>query len=265
MDKIAIAILVGLFSLGLSGSASASGPEVAPVTGGQRRLRELLQLLPLDDTQRSALVLVARGESGFNPLVGLGIPALFPPGTQPNLKASAKLQAAEARAARRLYQRNAGLFAACGHPADAYSFGSGGWCGLLPASGLAQLAGTPLVCWAPSSIFDERRGLLLAVLYARALQGWAGFKKIPTVATLRRGWGLPSAMGEPIPEKKRAKFQRHANEIGEPQLLDREVKRFPGDPLALWQALGGDQVAALAPDFDPDPEGNEDEDGDGNA
>lgn len=273
MPRWLIVALLAALALGTGGGASASVeiPPAAQSNAGKRELWAMLESLPmLDDVQRKFLILVARGESGWNPLVGLGDPALFPPGTKPNTKASAAAQEGEARAARVAYDRHADYFAGCdaGERA-AYSFGSGGWFGMLPANGLWQLRDTPLGCWPPRAVFEPARAITMAVAFARALQGWDGFQANPTVGNLRAGWGLPTSMGTNVAADRLAKYRRHARESGLPEsFIDEPIARFAGDSLAVFQALLAAPVAAmpLAEGFDgrplafevlePEPDGN---------
>lgn len=260
MPRWLIVALLAALALGGAGSASASVeiPPAAQSNAGKRELWAMLESLPmLDDVQRKFLILVARGESGWNPLVGLGDPSLFPPGTKPNTKASAKAQEGEARAARVAYDRHAAYFEACdAGDRAAYSFGSGGWFGMLPANGLWQLRDTPLACWPPRAVFEPVRALVMGLAFARGLQGWDGFKANPTVGNLRAGWGLPTSMGTDIAADRLAKYRRHARESGLPEsFIDEPIARYPGDYLAIFRTLANAPVAAapVAEGFDGRP------------
>lgn len=244
---IVLLVLAGLALAGGSAAASPSVPSGAQSNVGKVELWTMLESLPqLDDTQRKFLILVARGESGWDPLVGLGDPELFPAGTKPNRKASTALQEGEARAARKAYQRHADVFAACGvgHDEAAYGFGSGGWFGMLPANGLWQLRDTPFRCWPPSAVFDPARAITIAIAFARGLQGWDGYQANRTVGNLRAGWGLPTSMGTSIDPDRIAKYRRHATESGLPaSFVDLELARYPGDYVGIYQTLASAAVA----------------------
>ena len=247
--------MLGLFAalvalVAALGSSSAKGASAKgwqpPDSGGLDTLRTLAARAGLSEEQTAFLALVAYGESRFNNLVGLGIPSLFPEGTRPNMNASASMQEAEARAARKAYDRNASKFSHCGWPADSYGFGSGGWFGLLPANGLAQLTGTGLECLGPYAVFDPAASLVMAYAFARGLQGWDGYQALPTPANLRAGWGWPAKMGDAAYlASKRKKFEGYAQAIGLPvSFLDQHLPRFPKRDLeAMYDAMQGGAVA----------------------
>jgi hypothetical protein len=230
------------------------GAIIAPVgtTIGKKQLWAMLESLPqLDDVQRKFLILVARGESGWNPLVGLGDPSLFPAGTKPNTKASAGAQENEARAARVAFERHAADFEACGigHSEQDFGFGSGGWFGMLPANGIWQLRDTPFRCWPPAAVFDPARALTMAIAFARGLQGWDGFKANPTVYNLRAGWGIPTSMGNNVAAERIAKYRKHAQESGLPSsFVDETIAHFPGDYVGIYQTLAAGAVASSSSD-----------------
>lgn len=199
----------GLAKLG--GQNNLSGAWMPPSQHGLAKLRGLCAAASIPEEWTQILGFIAYGESGWNNLVGLGMPELFPDWAKPNRKASSSAQAHEAAAARKAWERNQERFAACGHPPEAYWFGSGGWFGLLPANGLAKLDGTgELGCLPPSTVFDPAVSILMACGFARALMGWEGFREHPTRLNLRVGWGNPSAMGDhAILTAKRPRYEKH--------------------------------------------------------
>ncbi|MEX1362290.1 MAG: hypothetical protein AB1Z98_04145 [Nannocystaceae bacterium] len=122
----------------------------------------------------------------------------------------------EAEAAAEAYERNRERYAGCGHPASAYTFGSGGWFGMLPANALAQL-GDAHRCLPPSSVFEPRVAVAMAVGFARGLMGWQRYQRVPTWLNLRAMWGWPAKGGDPAYlAKVRTKFEQDARDVGLP-------------------------------------------------
>lgn len=249
MGFLITAMLAVLFGSLASGSGSGGGAWQPPDRAGLDTLRRLCASAGVPEPWIEWLAFTARGESGWNNLVGLGLPDMFPPGTKPNLKASASAQANEARAAKIAYERNADKFTSCGHPASAYQFGSGGWFGMLPANGLAKLSGTSLGCLPPSAVFDPAASLVMALLMARALTGWTGYKKTPTWLNLRVGWGNPSAMGNAAKlSERRERFEGHRADTGLPAgWLDRKPPSLPSfDPVAMYEVMSAELRGGVA-------------------
>ena len=235
------ALFLWAFAGGMKANDS-SGAWQPPSRGGLAKLRALCSAAGLDEEWTQFLSFVSYGESGWNNLVGLGNPSLFPASAKPNRKASAEAQANEAAAAVKAYERNKERFVSCGHPAVHYQFGSGGWFGLLPANGLAKLDGTSLVCLSPFAVFDPPASIAMALGFARALMGWDGFKARPTHLNLRIGWGNPSAMGDAaILSAKRVRYEKHRKAVGLPAgWLDAEIpSRPPSNVEELYYAMKG--------------------------
>lgn len=122
----------------------------------------------------------------------------------------------EAEAAETAYERNRERYRGCGFPESAYTWGSGGWFGILPANGLAQL-GDELRCLPPSSVFEPRAALAMAVGFARGLMRWDGYAKVPTWLNLRAMWGWPAKGGNAAYlAKARPEFADDAKAVGLP-------------------------------------------------
>lgn len=241
------ALFILLAAIAVLGGGGGSMPSSAaewdaPNRAGLDELRALCKRAGLSDDHTAFLALVARGESGWNNLRGLGIPERFPPGTQPTKKPGA-LGPAEARAAAAAYRQNRRKFESCPWPEASYAFGSGGWFGMLPAYGLAQFSSSSgLRCLPPAAVFDPAASLCMAIGFARGLQGWAGYKKVPTVLNLRLMWGYPAKGGDPDRiAKRRPYYTRQIVNMGLPaSFADRRLSRFPRyDLRELYLSLGG--------------------------
>lgn len=146
----------------------------------------------------------------------------------------------EADAAARAYDRNRHRYTGCGYAAASYTFGSGGWFGMLPANGLAQL-GKAHRCLAPSSVFEPRVAMAMAVGFARGLMQWDGYAKTPTWLNLRAMWGWPAKGGDAdYLRNARPEFTKDAAAVGlPPSWLDRRPPPLPvtgAEVLARLQA-----------------------------
>lgn len=104
--------------------------------------------------------------------------------------------ASEVSASASAYDRNAEKLSECKHPRSAYVIGSGGWYGFLPANGIVSaFRGTPGICIDPATIYDPWISTLMAIAYAKNLQGWGSFKRSDrTWLELNRGWSVPGKM-----------------------------------------------------------------------
>lgn len=181
-------------------SGGSAGEDEPEDQAGQAELRQLLQRAGLSEDWQTFFLATAGGESGWNNLVGLGPndhpgrPPFFKPS-----KASEKLQRGEARAAKRAYDNNAKLFRDCPFPADRYTFGSGGYFGLLPAFGLYAFRGTPLICTDPWDVSDPAVSVAMAVDFARRTM----LNRNPTSwLALRTGWGNPAKTNDKTRQQK---------------------------------------------------------------
>ena len=168
------------------------------------------------------VTLQAATESGADNYRGLGIPSMFPAWAIPTggekvdgkwrVKPTAsaglrKLQNAEAAAARTTYIRNRdrGSLPASDAPQNDWTFGSGGYFGLLPASGLYAFRSSKRQNeFGPLDVFDARRSIVMLLAYMQRLSGYSSFKNQPksdNVNTLKRGFASPSLMGKPAAER----------------------------------------------------------------
>jgi len=233
---VIVLLLVALASGGPKRDRGTPPPEYDG--RGLQLVRELGTRGGMTREQIDFLSFVAYGESGLQANRGLGIPSMFPAGTSPNTKASAALQNAEARAAERAYDHNEGWLEKCGHPESHYAFGSGGLFAFLPVYALAQFKGTPMECASPYEVFDPAFAMAAAYGFARGLTQRSGY--MGTVASLRAGWGLPSAMDnvERI-NSKSPKWRRHLRAIGLPESwLMQKAPAFPRrDLVELYQSM----------------------------
>lgn len=139
----------------------------------------------------------------------------------------------EVRASGKAYDRNAERLAQC-HPRAAYVIGSGGWYGFLPANAVVSaFRNTPGVCTDPAAIFDPRVSTLMAIAYAKNLQGWKSFRDSGrTWLELNRGWSVPGKMNIPRPASD-ARFLKGLRAQGIPEsFASRKVTALP----AGWNA-----------------------------
>lgn len=229
-------ILIALVLLAAGGSSKAADAPSSgvPSQGGDKVERKKLlyaklQQLPLAESQRLFVMLVAYGETG---------------GTW---KATAHNNtASEVAASRKAWDNNATLAAkltALGHGGkDAWAIGSGGYGGrLVPYfgddmldAGLASLA-------TPQGVFDPDLSIVSTILTCWKLQQTGGWAVNPTVGNLRVGFYGPGYMGTHPPADRIAKYKRHASEVGldagAPNFVMSTLPMFPG-PGSAAQLLG---------------------------
>lgn len=189
------------------------------------RLYSQLRALPmLTEDQRLFLMLVAHGESRYNPRAHNDSPS-------------------EVRASARAYDRIADRFAACDRGRDQYTIGSAGRFGRLVPYFADDLRDV-VPCIDPLAIFDGLHDIASAIATARGLQGYPTWQG--TVVSLRAGWATPGWLDAPPPDKV-AKWTRHASEAGlPPDFLTRSLDRFPGDLAAILAALRAAGPATFA-------------------
>lgn len=192
---------VGMLVLGGSARAQA-GASSSTATGGRGLqavvpVRALAAEAGLPSVWGDFFALVAWRESKGNP-------------------SSTNDSPSEAEAARVAFERNRERFVGCGHPDSAYTFGSGGWFGFLPANALRQL-GDAHRCLPPSSVYEPRVAMPMAVGFARGLMRWDGYQRVPTWLNLRAMWGSPVKGGDrAYLERARPEFREDAADVGLP-------------------------------------------------
>lgn len=164
---------------------------------GASLLEDLLEATGLDGQWRRFFLSTARGESGFTSNIVLGDPKLYPHGSKPS-SLTDTLGPGEAKGARTAYDRavEQKRFDGCPWPASAYTWGSGGWLGMLPANAWYAYLGTSLRCRHPWYLLHPVDHVVTAIEFARRLMGWKTFTANPNWLRLRVGWGNPSAMDD---------------------------------------------------------------------
>lgn len=219
-------------------------PEVAHVgsTLAERAetVRQLAYQVGAPPAWANMFALIARGESGGDPLRMLGIHKGAP--TWAAGGGSSSVEKKEAAAARSVYESGAKKIGGCGWPAELYAFGSGGLYAMLPMSGLkAFWSDFTLRCLHPWSVFDAKISTIMAAHFAHRLTKRKGYKG--TVWSLRRGWGVPGDMAS-ASEAKLAKWRGHAQSIGlAPSFLDTELPPWTPIPARdMFQAIGADRL-----------------------
>lgn len=199
---LAAAAAVLVFDGG-GGGGGGGGASVVPRVGVggvvMTRKQDLIRYLSaagLDPAWRDFFVFVAAGESGFRT-------------TARNDSSS------EARAAARGYRKNKDRLSVCGHPAVLYSWGSGGWFGMLPTTAIFSLP-RGLRCHDPvTAVFDPSLSVAAAVGMARSLSQRPHYRG--TVLSMRAGWGWPAKIGDPERlRERRPVYVLRAEKLGLP-------------------------------------------------
>ena len=216
---------------GGSGTSTPTGPTGDAVTNKQKLYAQLRSLPMLTEDQRLFLMLVAHGESNYNPKA---------------FNDSEAEAAASARAFERL-QEQGRIDPDCGYTRENLGTGSGGRFGRLVAYYVNDLREV-VPCIKPESIGDGLHDIVSAVATARALQGYATWNG--TIGGLRGGWGTPAWL-DGAPADKIAKWARHADEggfsgeigRGGMEFLARPLTRFTGDLRGVLRSL---QVRAVS-------------------
>ncbi len=185
--------------------------DVPASTGNGRKCFEaMLHQLGLPEVWRNFFVFVAAGESRFNV----------------NAENTSK---SEAAASVRAWDRNKKHLEACGHPAEQYTWGSGGWTGLLPANGLMMFDGHRRCAPPREAVHQPQLSLAMGVGFANGLTKWPGFKADPDWTTLRSGFGWPAKMGrDPVRKaERRAVYAKRMRKLGFPESwLDMKMPRL---------------------------------------
>jgi len=227
----ALLALAGLLLLGGGDSTPGpgyGGPSLPPTTGskGRAELVRLLDATGMSADWRDFFLLVAVNESGYNPR-------------------AANLSATEASASAKMYNRNRAKLLDCPWPASAFTWGSGGYFGMMPTLAVLHLP-PDLRCVDPSAaVFVEGLNIAAAVDNARSLLGWSNYKTSPSYLNLRAGWGWPAKMGDPaFLAEKLPRYQEHARRARVAESLLGKVPALAGLPTSV-QVL--DRLAALPP------------------
>lgn len=215
-----------------------------PIYSGQAgaaKLEELCKAAGLDSQWVRFFKVTARGESGFTSNVVLGDPTLYPPGSKPSAETD-RLGPGEASGARTAYNRGVseGRYTGCPWPASAYTWGSGGWLGMVPANAWYAYVNTSLRCRHPWYLLHPVDQVVTAIEIGRRLKGWSAFKANPTWLTMRVGWGNPSKMDDPQQhEVIRNKLAPHLKALGIPSSwLDQKVTALPHSNVEQrWESL----------------------------
>jgi hypothetical protein len=208
--------------------------------GNMGSIRMLGQAAGLPPLLVQFLTFVAYGESRGNNLVGLGDPSRMPPWTEthqswlaagaPPFANAQQVARREATAAVKAYERNDFLHGCLPGRERFYTFGSGGWFGMLPPNGLAVFRGTTAACLHPWSVFEQPAAVVMAMGMMRRLQGWPQYQENPTPLGLRVGWVMPARMNDRdwIRDNREARYRSHAAAVGLPaSFLTTKLPRVP--------------------------------------
>lgn len=208
---------------------------------GAKKLRELCEAAGLDREWVRFFLVTARGESRFTSNVVLGDPTLYPPGSKPSAETD-RLGPGEASGARTAYNRGVseGRYVGCPWPASTFTWGAGGWLGMIPANAWYAYLNTSLRCRHPWYMLHPVDHVVTAIEIARRLKGWSAFKANPTWLTMRVGWGNPSKMDDPQQhEVLRTKLAPHLKALGIPySWMDQKVTALPHSNVEQrWESL----------------------------
>lgn len=201
---------------------------------GRELIAELGRRAGFSEGQIRFLQFVALGESGWNPRVGAGDPALFPVGIK------VTNWPGEARASRIAFKRIKHIFADSMFPDEQYEFGSGGLFAMLAPYGPYQLRHTELRNVSPFEIFDPAFAVVTAYAFARGVTRHSNYRG--TVESLRAGWGSLRRMGDPARyAHKLPKWRRHAERMGLPaSYINEPAPKFPKrDLVEMYRQMGG--------------------------
>lgn len=217
-----VIVLVGAALLGLFVAASdvvtRGGEGSFAASGGYEELESVLQKADLSEDWKIFLLATAWGESKWNSDVGLGPNDAVgrPPWLQPSTM-SGSLQRSEAQAAKIAYDRNKDRLGNA-YPESMYTWGSGGYFGLLPANavyaGFGKSSGVN-----PWGVAEPDTSVVMAMGFAKRLMGWNAFRLGgSTWLTLRTGWGDPGSMADVDAKSEMGrKFDRALDALGVPR------------------------------------------------
>ena len=153
--------------------------------------------------------------------------------------------ASEAAAAQDLYEAAQNAWVRdCLNPANWYTWGSGGWYGMLPVSAMRAFKGTPLACSDPRIVVHHPlMSTAAAVGYAQRLFHWSSWERsAKTWRALNRGWSRPGKMDTPLPDTDR-RLDEALEAIGAPaSWADTPVTPLPPG----WTPYGALQEAGAA-------------------
>lgn len=239
---IPIALVAGVAVLAAASSSDASGLDVED-RPGLARVAELGEAAELPPDAVTFLTAVAWSESRGNRLASLG----------PNDHPGRPPWATKSRAPRARQDREAARSAAAfdrvfgrrsmPFPRDRYTYGGGGWGGLLPTYAV-NILGTDFDPW--DAVHGEAPGFAATVGFMRGLMRYDGFKANPTFLTLWAGRGSPTTIGTAARNaKKRKGFLRALREVGVSNpsaFMNRRVPARDTWPTAaqVLSRLGGD-------------------------
>lgn len=171
----------------------------APARSGARRrvdVRDLAERAGLPSEWGDFLAMVAHTESGRRP-------------------EAVNDSASEAAKSEQGYQRIADRFSKCDHPDEAYTWGSGGLFGHMPAFAFSQFKRGR--CLPPERLLEPEVSLAAAVGFANGLMGWPRYKATPTWLNLRAMWGAPfKGSNAQYLAARRPDYERHAKAVGIP-------------------------------------------------
>ena len=221
-------LVIGVGVLLIAGSAAANDggyPTGPPSRAGHAELLGVVDNMGAPREWGTFFAAVAYWESKFNNL-------------------AENTSTGEAAAAKRAYDRaiDKGRLDGSPWPASAYTFGSGGWYGMIPANGMKAFHGTDLELLDPrAAVHDPVTSTIMAIEYARRIFGWAAFDG--TWLSLRVGFANPSKMGDPdFVAKVRGRFAESLRAIGAPESFMHErvvsLSGYPGAEALFYEMKG---------------------------
>lgn len=230
---------------GPPGNGSLAGDEIVfPVftkSQGAAQIANLGSAAGLDSDWVKFFQATANNESGFTSNVVLGDPNHYPIGSKAS-GATASVGPGEAAASRTAYKRaeEQGRFTGCPWPKTMYTYGAGGWFGMMVSNAWAAYDDTSLRCRHPWYMLHPVDQIVTAIEIARRLKGWSSFKAQPTWLNLRVGWASPSGMNKPsVLAEQRRRFSEDVQVVGLPvSWMDQKVTQLPSkNVVGLWEHL----------------------------